>query len=82
MQITYSKQAFKKLRGLQPKIAKTIRDKINNIAQGETKGLDIKALEGRNGFRLRHGDWRVIYTEDGHVLRVERVAPRGRVYKG
>jgi mRNA interferase RelE/StbE len=29
--------------------------------------------------RLRIGDWRVIY-EDGIVLAVERIAPRGSAY--
>jgi mRNA interferase RelE/StbE len=31
--------------------------------------------------RLRVGDWRVVFTEDGHVLAVIRIAPRGGVYE-
>jgi mRNA interferase RelE/StbE len=44
---------------------------------------NVKALAGRPGFRLRVGDWRVIYQLDHglRVLAVERVGPRGSVYE-
>lgn len=45
---------------------------------------DIKALQARSGyFRLRVGDYRVIYTVDRNVLtvRVVEVGNRGDVYK-
>ncbi len=40
---------------------------------------NIKALKGRNGVRLRVGDWRVI-MEDGIVLAVLEIGPRGSIY--
>ena len=45
---------------------------------------DIKAMQGYAGFyRLRVGDYRVIYTVNGDVLlvRVIEVGNRGDVYK-
>lgn len=40
---------------------------------------NVKALHGRDGIRLRVGDWRVI-MRDGEVLDVLDVGPRGGVY--
>lgn len=41
---------------------------------------NVKALKGRDGIRLRVGDWRVI-MEDGVVLAVLEIGPRGSVYE-
>lgn len=83
MQITYSAQARKTLRKMQPKIAVRLLDGMAKLAEDpERTDLDVKKLAGREGFRLRVGDWRVIYTNDGLVLSVERIGPRGDVYKG
>lgn len=40
---------------------------------------NVKMLKGRDGIRLRVGDWRVI-MHDGEVLDVLRIGPRGSVY--
>lgn len=81
-QVTYSAQARKALLKMQPKTAHRILDAMARLAEdpGRTD-LDVKKLAGREGFRLRLGDWRVIYTKDGQVLAVERIGPRGDVYK-
>lgn len=45
---------------------------------------DIKAMQGHPGyFRLRVGDYRVIYTVDNNVLivRIIEVGNRGDIYK-
>lgn len=45
---------------------------------------DIKAMQGHPGyFRLRVGDYRVIYTVDDNVLivRIIEVGNRGDIYK-
>jgi mRNA interferase RelE/StbE len=45
---------------------------------------DVKRLEGRPGeFRLRVGDWRVIFVLEPTTatMRVHRVLPRGGAYR-
>lgn len=41
---------------------------------------NVRALQGREGIRLRVGDWRVI-MRDGEVLAVLEIGPRGSIYE-
>jgi len=49
----------------------------------DTVALDIKALQGRDGFRLRVGKWRVIYHKDDNAMTILVVdaGSRGDIYK-
>jgi mRNA interferase RelE/StbE len=53
------------------------RQKIADYAAGGQQ--DVKALQGSEYFRLRHGNWRAIFSQDGVVLAVLNVAKRGEV---
>ena len=46
---------------------------------------DVKQIKGKNiiTHRLRVGGWRVLYSFDGiDKISIEKIAPRGEVYKG
>lgn len=45
--------------------------------------LDIKKLEGEPFFRLRVGNWRVIFDRQDvvRIIAVEKIKPRGDAYK-
>lgn len=45
--------------------------------------LDIKALQGTHFFRLRIGNWRVIFDRDNQlkIIAIEKIKPRGDIYK-
>ncbi len=65
-------------------MAKTIREKLEAIAVDPyAEHPNAKKLQGREGYRLRVGDWRVIYEiqNDQLVILVLKVAPRGEVYR-
>ena len=54
-----------------------IQSLLEKLDSGNTKGLDIKKLKGRNDiFRVRKGDMRIIYRLNGRekilVLAIER----------
>jgi mRNA-degrading endonuclease RelE of RelBE toxin-antitoxin system len=43
----------------------------------ERPGADIKALAGHRGwYRLRVGDWRVLYLSDTPGIRIDRIVNR------
>ncbi|MBB5751792.1 type II toxin-antitoxin system RelE/ParE family toxin [Prosthecomicrobium pneumaticum] len=43
---------------------------------------NVRALQGESGhLRLRVGDWRIIFTEDGRVVAIIRISPRGSAYE-
>ena len=61
--------------------AKRILEKIADYAADPaSQGNNVTALRGRSGIRLRVGDWRVI-MDDGEVLEVVQVGPRGGIYE-
>ena len=65
-----------------PKAAK-IRESMARIASGDTDGLNIVHMEAVDAYRLRVGDFRVVYEirKDQLVLIVIKIGPRGDVYK-
>ncbi|MEZ3506273.1 MAG: type II toxin-antitoxin system RelE/ParE family toxin [Lachnospiraceae bacterium] len=76
MGIKYSKQAEKFLK----KQTKSTRDRIRSAIHALPAG-DIKKLKGRDGYRLRIGDFRVIFDRDGNIIYIERIDNRGQIYK-
>ncbi|SEM01034.1 mRNA interferase RelE/StbE [Bosea lupini] len=81
-QINYSRDALKTLVGLPANTATRIRAKIAQYAAApKAQTNNVKALQGSKGyFRLRVGDWRVIFRDDGTVILIVKVAARGSAY--
>jgi mRNA interferase RelE/StbE len=78
--IAYSKDALKSLRRMPTNTAQRIRSKIEAYANDPaSQANNIRPLKGRDGIRLRIGDWRVI-MQDGIVLDVLEIGPRGSIY--
>lgn len=80
-EITYTSAAKKTLRRMPANTARIIVAKVKAYAADpEALANNVKALKGREGIRLRVGDWRVI-MKDGVVLMVLEIGPRGSVYE-
>jgi mRNA interferase RelE/StbE len=82
--ITYTTQAAKALLRMPRNSALLIRERIEQVAVDPFASIsNAKKLQGRSGYRLRIGDWRVIYeiNRDEVVILVLKIAPRGEVYK-
>ena len=63
---------------LPPDIRKRIDGKLTIYASNGSG--DVKSLKGRGGFRLRVGDWRVIFLEDKASITIIAVGNRRDVY--
>ena len=83
-QIQYQPQAIKSLLKMPRNTARLIRAKIEHLAQAPyAPNNNVRKLEGEEGYRLRIGDWRVIYElqDDRLVIIVVKIKPRGEAYK-
>ena len=82
--ITFKKEATKSLIKIPRNVAKAIREKLEVIAANPyADHPNAKKLQGRDGYRLRVGDWRVIYEIQNEqlVILVLNIAPREEVYR-
>lgn len=79
--ISYSRSALKALRKMPRDTAERIMGKVDQYAADPaSQANNVKALQGREGIRLRVGDWRVI-MRDGEVLAVLEIGSRGSIYE-
>jgi mRNA interferase RelE/StbE len=82
--VRFGRDAAKALARMPQDQAKRIRTGIDRLARDpRALNLDVKRLKGRRGFRLRIGDWRVIYEIDAEeeTIDIVRVRPRGSAYQ-
>ena len=80
--IKYSHQAVKFLKKITECDAEKIVYKIIQYAENpETLKNQVKKLTNSSYYRLRIGDYRVIFDETGTVLEIIKVGNRGQVYK-
>ena len=59
--IEYSRNALKSLKALPKDLCSSILNKIEQLAANPREAANVKKLTGRPGYRLRVGDWRVIF---------------------
>lgn len=82
--IVFTAQAAKSLQKMPRNIANLIRGKLEQVAKDPFASIpNATKLQGRAGYRLRVGDWRVIYevNKTEVVIIVLKIAPRGEVYR-
>jgi mRNA interferase RelE/StbE len=81
--IDYERRAEKQLRAIRDRrLALTIKAAIDDLAATPRPPGCLKLKGPTDEWRIRVGDWRIVYRiEDGRlVVVVVRVAPRGGVY--
>ena len=81
--LEYSKQAVRALIRMPATTADTIRVKLHELAQDPQAARNVKKLTGQPGYRLRVGDWRVLYLLDNGslIVYVAEIGARGGIYK-
>jgi len=83
-EVCFSKESYKTWQNMPRNISLSIRQKLEIIANDPyAHRIKIKKLQNRPGYRLRVGDWRVIYTIDNDklVILVLKIALRGEIYR-
>jgi mRNA interferase RelE/StbE len=79
MNIFWTKKALEELDSLPTLIAKRIVEKVERLARKED--IDIKRLTGLPYYRLRVGDYRVIFDLEKEKITILCVKHRKNVYK-
>jgi len=81
--LEFSREALKALLRMPRDQALRVRSKLNALARDPYNAPNVKKLTEQPGFRLRVGDWRVVYLldEERIVIQVIRVAQRGEVVR-
>lgn len=77
--ISYEKVCLKYLIKLDRNMKIRIIKAINNLPLG-----DVKKLQGNTkDYRLRVGDYRIIFSKDDKnlIIKIIQIAPRGEIYK-
>lgn len=74
--IKYSKQAQKFLAKQEQRVRKRIESAIQLLPSG-----DVKKLQGQPYYRLRVGDFRVLFDREGSVILIVKIDNRGQIYK-
>src|SRR4051812_6563770 len=69
--VRYAAAVVKELEKMSPEVAQRIRSKINRLSDGLAG--DVKRLTNYSPeYRLRVGDWRVLFNVDGDTISIER----------
>lgn len=82
--ILLTKQANKSLRNMPRNVPHLIRQKLGLIATDlYRQHNNVTKLQNRLGYRLRVGDWRIIYEiqDTQLVILILKIAPRGEIYR-
>ena len=64
-------------------IAYNISKKIKELAENPEEMRNVKKLTNHPGYRLRVGNWRIVYTvhKNELIIHVVKIKSRGNVYK-
>ena len=84
-QLKYRRQARNYLARLPGNIKSKIVKKIHQLKENpDDPNLDVEKLKEGLGFRLKVGQYRIVYTrhEDQLIIEVVKIRPRGDIYKG
>ena len=77
--IIWDEKAYDSLNKLEPSISRRILKKVDELSENPFS-KDIKRLKGSNDFRLRVGDYRVIFAIEQNTIQILKVGHRKNIY--
>jgi len=80
--LEFDKSAARQVRDLPGQMRERVLRALAVLVENPRGAANVKALVGREGYRLRVGDYRVLYLLDdvSELVRVTTVGHRGHIY--
>jgi len=79
--IEWKENALKNLEKIESSISRRIIKKVEELSENPFS-KDIKRLKGSNYFRLRVGDYRIIFSLEINLIQILKVGHRKNIYAG
>jgi mRNA interferase RelE/StbE len=80
--VLIEKRARKQIEGLTENVKYRIIDALKELEKGFSARLDIMKLKGtKNHYRIRVGDYRILFVLDADITYVYDISHRENVYK-
>ena len=78
--IEWRSRALKEAERLDPALRERIADAVERLSEDKAS---VQRLQGYKPplFRIRVGDWRILFTIDADVAMIQRVLPRDKAYR-
>jgi mRNA interferase RelE/StbE len=82
-EVTLKRSAARTISRLDKPTVQRMQEALHKLAENpDRRDLDVKPLTGEpNAYRLRVGDWRVLFERQGDHIIVQAVRSRGDAYK-
>lgn len=80
-ELRISQAAFRSLRKAPGDVAQRIRQKLDQLAADPFHSPNVRKLTGHPGYRLRAGEWRVLYLVEQQVVQVIEIGHRREIYR-
>lgn len=77
--VFYEKEALKELDKLEPSISRRIIKKIEEMSENPSS-CDVKKLKANDDYRLRVGDYRVLFIFNQKLIKILKVGHRKHIY--
>ena len=78
--IIWDEKAYDSLNKLEPSISRRILKKVDELSENPFS-KDIKKLKGSDDFRLRVGDYRVIFFIKKDLIQILKIGHRKSIYE-
>lgn len=79
-EIKWEERALQELHKLENQISFRIYKKVEELKEG-FQSRDIKKIKGEDKFRLRVGDYRVLFSLENNKIIIWKVGHRKKIYK-
>ena len=77
--IVWDEKVYDSLNKFEPTISRRILKKVDELSENPFS-KDIKRLKGCDDFRLRVGDFRVIFSIEQNTIQILKVGHRKNIY--